>query len=106
MYVVRRNLENWSTSLRDTPSPTSPLAPPYFGFGSPPPEKESLPSSFPSRLEKSSTCFARHARVERFHNQLEDSTMYALILLACCLAAWPIHIFVARPVARMLGLID
>lgn len=32
--------------------------------------------------------------------------MTALILLACCLAAWPIHLCTARPVARMLGLIN
>ena len=41
-----------STSPRDTPSPTPPLAPPDFGFGSPHPKKESLPSSLPSRFEK------------------------------------------------------
>lgn len=32
--------------------------------------------------------------------------MCALIILACCLAAWPIHLCTTRPVARMLGLID
>ena len=32
--------------------------------------------------------------------------MTALILLACCLAAWPIHLSTTRPVARMLNLID
>ena len=31
--------------------------------------------------------------------------MYTLILLACCLAAWPIHHCTTRPVARMLNLI-
>ena len=31
--------------------------------------------------------------------------MYALILLACCLAAWPIHLCITRPIARMLDLI-
>lgn len=32
--------------------------------------------------------------------------MCALILLTCCLAAWPIHLTITRPLARMLGLID
>jgi hypothetical protein len=32
--------------------------------------------------------------------------MYALILLACCFAAWPIHLFITRPAAKLLGLID
>lgn len=32
--------------------------------------------------------------------------MSALIILACCLAAWPIHHCTTRPVARMLGLIN
>lgn len=41
-----------SMRLRDTPSPTPPLAPPPFGFGSPSPKKESLPPSLPSRFEK------------------------------------------------------
>ena len=31
--------------------------------------------------------------------------MITLIILACCLAAWPIHLYITRPVARMLGLI-
>lgn len=32
--------------------------------------------------------------------------MYVLILLACCLAAWPIHLFITRPIMQMLGLTD
>lgn len=32
--------------------------------------------------------------------------MLTLILIACCFAAWPIHLCITRPVARMLGLID
>lgn len=32
--------------------------------------------------------------------------MYALIILACCLAAWPIHLYTTRPIARLLGVID
>lgn len=30
--------------------------------------------------------------------------MTALLLLACSLAAWPIHRCTTRPIARMLGL--
>ena len=41
-----------STSPRDTPSPTPPLAPPDFGFGSEWAKKESLTPSPPSCLEK------------------------------------------------------
>lgn len=63
-----------SMRLRDTPSPTPSLAPPRFGFGSPPPEKESLPALAPellrkinevlraSREEPRATRFARRAR--------------------------------------------
>jgi hypothetical protein len=29
-----------------------------------------------------------------------------LILLACALAAWPIHLCITRPIIRMMGLID
>lgn len=32
--------------------------------------------------------------------------MFALILLACCFAAWPVHLCITRPVLRMLDLID
>ena len=38
--------------LRDTPSPTPSLATPHFGFGFRVANKESLPSSLPSRFEK------------------------------------------------------
>lgn len=31
--------------------------------------------------------------------------MFALIILACCLAAWPIHLCTTRPAARLLGII-
>jgi len=31
--------------------------------------------------------------------------MYALIILACCLAAWPIHLCITRPLAQMFKLI-
>lgn len=41
-----------SMRLRDTPSPKELTREDGFGFGSPNPEKESLPSSLPSRLEK------------------------------------------------------
>lgn len=30
--------------------------------------------------------------------------MTLLILLACCLAAWPIHLAITHPVLRALGL--
>ena len=40
-----------SMRLRDTPSPSEFLEGGDFGFGSPHPEKESLPSSLPSRFE-------------------------------------------------------
>jgi len=33
-------------------------------------------------------------------------THMALILLACCFAAWPIHLCITRPIIRMMGLID
>ena len=32
--------------------------------------------------------------------------MTALILVACSIAAWYIHLTVTRPTARLLGLID
>lgn len=32
--------------------------------------------------------------------------MYALIIFACCLTAWPIHLCITRPLAETLGLID
>lgn len=32
--------------------------------------------------------------------------MTALILLACCVAAWPIHLFITRPAAALLGFVD
>ena len=47
-----------------TPLPHSVLDPTPVRIRIPEPRKESLPSSLPSRLEKFSTCFARHARVE------------------------------------------
>lgn len=31
--------------------------------------------------------------------------MCALIILACCLAAWPIHLCITRPLARIFKLI-
>ena len=31
--------------------------------------------------------------------------MLALILLACCFAAWPVHLSITRPVLRGLKLI-
>lgn len=40
------------TSPDDTPPPTPSLATPDFGFGSRVANKESLPSSLPSRFEK------------------------------------------------------
>ena len=30
--------------------------------------------------------------------------MTAMILLACCFAAWPIHILITRPILRALDL--
>ena len=33
-------------------------------------------------------------------------THMALILLACCFAAWAIHLCITRPLIRMMGLID
>lgn len=95
-----------SMRLRDTPSPTPLLAPPHFGFGSEGAKKESLPPSLPSRLEKNSRRATHVMPVLSVPTHTGLSTMCALIILACCLAAWPIHLCTTRPVARMLGLID
>lgn len=91
--------------LGTPPPPSSSSREGDFGFGSPPPEKESLPSSLPSRLEKNSR------RASHVMPVLSDFTnwrthMYALIILACCFAAWPIHLCITRPIIRMMGLID
>ena len=32
--------------------------------------------------------------------------MDALIFLACCLAAWPIHLFVVRPLLHLFKILD
>ena len=94
-----------SMRLRDTPSPVVSQTGGDFGFSSPHPKKESLP---PSPLaHRSKNCGASHRMpVLSVLTHTGLSTMTAIILLACCLAAWPIHLSITRPVARMLGLID
>ena len=118
-----------SMRLRDTPPPTPLLAPPDFGFGSERAKKESLPPS--PLMRRSKNCVAsrrveatrslvrrpaprrpktsgasRHMPVLSVLTHTGLSTMCVLIILACSFAAWPIHLCITRPVARMLGLIN
>lgn len=94
------------TSPDDTPPPTPSLAPPHFGFGSGWGQKESLPTLAPESLRKNPRRASHVVPVLSVATHTGLSTMCALIVLACCLAAWPIHLCTTRPVARMLGLID
>lgn len=95
-----------SMCLRDTPSPTLRLAPPDFGFGSRWAKKESLPTLAPESLRKNPRRASRVVPVLSVPTNTGVSTMCALILLTCCLAAWPIHLFITRPVAKLLGLVN
>lgn len=94
-----------SMCLRDTPSPTPRLATPHFGFGSRWAKKESLPTLAPESPRKKPRRASRVVPVLSVPTNTGLSTMCALIVLACCLAAWPIHLCITRPIARMLGLI-
>jgi hypothetical protein len=94
-----------SMRLRDTPSPTPSLATPHFGFGSRVANKESLPTLAPESPRTKSRRATHVVPVLSVATHTGLSTMCALLILACCLAAWPIHLCITRPVARMLGLI-
>lgn len=76
-----------------------------FGFGSPSPKKESLPPLAPESPRKNSRRATHVMPVLSVPTHTGLSTMCALIIVACSIAAWYIHLAITRPLARIFKLI-
>ena len=103
-----RNIEPWAKNPRASahPPPSLSSSGRVTSDSVLPTRKRSLFPLAPESPRKKSRRASHGMPVSSVLTHTGLSTMCALILLACCLAAWPIHLCTTRPVARIFHIID